>query len=83
MIGRQQLSLELNDDLPDKSDLTNIMSNAHVNDHFHSLAREVSSFVFLEQNMLLIFVINSARYKNCFSWILWSLKLQKKYIKLG
>ncbi|CAH1404966.1 unnamed protein product [Nezara viridula] len=41
MVGRQQLSLELSDDLPDKSDLTNIMSNAHVNDHFHSLGREL------------------------------------------
>ncbi|XP_014253603.1 26S proteasome non-ATPase regulatory subunit 2 [Cimex lectularius] len=41
MVGRQQLSLELSNDLPDKSDLTNIMSNAHVNDHFHSLAREL------------------------------------------
>lgn len=42
MVGRQQLCLELSDDLPDKSELTCIMSNAHVNDHFHSLAREVS-----------------------------------------
>lgn len=41
MVGRQQLSLELNSDLPDKSDLTIIMSNTHVNDHFHSLAREL------------------------------------------
>ncbi|BES96279.1 26S proteasome [Nesidiocoris tenuis] len=41
MVGRQQLSLELSDDLPDKGDLTIIMSNAHVNDHFHSLAREL------------------------------------------
>uniref|UniRef100_A0A0V0G3B6 26S proteasome non-ATPase regulatory subunit 2 n=1 Tax=Triatoma dimidiata TaxID=72491 RepID=A0A0V0G3B6_TRIDM len=41
MVGRQQLSLELSSDLPDKSDLTIIMSNTHVNDHFHSLAREL------------------------------------------
>ncbi|KAK9502033.1 hypothetical protein O3M35_012641 [Rhynocoris fuscipes] len=41
MVGRQQLSLELSNDLPDKSDLTIIMSNTHVNDHFHSLAREL------------------------------------------
>lgn len=41
MVGRQQLCLELSDDLPDKSELTCIMSNAHVNDHFHSLAREL------------------------------------------
>ncbi|KAL1138199.1 hypothetical protein AAG570_009891 [Ranatra chinensis] len=41
MVGRQQLSLDLNDDLPDKTDLTIIMSNVHVNDHFHSLAREL------------------------------------------
>jgi len=41
MVGRQQLSLELSDDLPDKSDLAIIMSNAHVSDHFHCLAREL------------------------------------------
>ncbi|XP_075233916.1 regulatory particle non-ATPase 1 [Lycorma delicatula] len=41
MVGRQQLVLELSDDLPDKGELTTIMSNAHVNDHFHSLAREL------------------------------------------
>lgn len=41
MVGRQQLVLELSDDLPDKAELTTIMSNAHVNDHFHSLAREL------------------------------------------
>lgn len=49
MVGRQQLVLELSDDLPDKAELTTIMSNAHVNDHFHSLAREVifiSAFFF-------------------------------------
>ncbi|XP_046667519.1 26S proteasome non-ATPase regulatory subunit 2 [Homalodisca vitripennis] len=40
-VGRQQLCLELSDDLVDKSDLSTIMSNSHVNDHFHGLAREL------------------------------------------
>ncbi len=42
MAGRQHISLELSDDLTDKQDLVSIMSNAHISDHFHSLAREVS-----------------------------------------
>lgn len=44
MAGRQHISLELSDDLTDKADLVQILSNSHINDHFHSLAREVSSF---------------------------------------
>lgn len=43
MAGRQHMNLELSDDLVDKQDLVQIMSNSHINDHFHSLAREVSS----------------------------------------
>lgn len=43
MVGRQQLTLELSDDLLDKQDLMIIMSNAHVNDHFQTLAREVGN----------------------------------------
>lgn len=42
MLGRQYVGLELNDEPKDKGDLTNIMSNSHINEHFNSLAREVS-----------------------------------------
>lgn len=41
MLGRQYVGLELNDEPKDKADLTNIMSNSHINEHFNSLAREL------------------------------------------
>lgn len=41
MAGRQHINLELSDDLTDKADLIQIMSNSHINDHFQSLAREL------------------------------------------
>ncbi|XKL63369.1 hypothetical protein PGB90_005733 [Kerria lacca] len=41
MAGRQHINLEISDDLTDKADLVQIMSNSHINDHFHSLAREL------------------------------------------
>lgn len=44
MLGRQYVGLELDDEPKDKADLTNIMSNSHINEHFNSLAREVSIF---------------------------------------
>lgn len=52
MLGRQYVGLELNDEPKDKSDLMNIMSNSHINEHFNSLAREVSILIFL---VLIIF----------------------------
>jgi len=41
MLGRQQTFLELNEGLSDYDDLVEIMSNAHLNNHFMSLAREL------------------------------------------
>lgn len=41
MAGRQQLTIELPDEMLDKNDLQIIMTNSHINDHFHSLAREL------------------------------------------
>ncbi|XP_022203334.2 26S proteasome non-ATPase regulatory subunit 2 [Nilaparvata lugens] len=44
MVGRQQLLLDLSElDMPSDlvSELNNIMTNAHINDHFQSLAREL------------------------------------------
>lgn len=42
MLGRQYVGLELDDEPKDKADLTSIMSNNHINEHFNSLAREVN-----------------------------------------
>lgn len=42
MLGRQQVYLELNDDIEEYDDLTENMSNTHLNNHFLALAREVS-----------------------------------------
>ena len=42
MLGRQQIFLELNENMVEYDDLVEIMSNAHLNNHFLNLAREVS-----------------------------------------
>lgn len=41
MLGRQQIFLELNEDMEDCDDLVEIMSNSQLNNHFLSLAREL------------------------------------------
>jgi 26S proteasome regulatory subunit N1 len=42
MLGRQQICLELEDtEVGDSEELTEIMSNNHLNHHFLNLAREV------------------------------------------
>lgn len=46
MLGRQQVFLELNENMVEYDDLVEIMSNAHLNNHFLNLAREVSCIVF-------------------------------------
>ncbi|CAG2060574.1 unnamed protein product, partial [Timema podura] len=40
LLGRQQVVLDL-DEFPDGSDLKTVMSNAHINDHFLNMAREL------------------------------------------
>ena len=45
MLGRQQIFLELNDDIEESDELTEIMSNAPLNGAFLSLAREVGCSV--------------------------------------
>lgn len=42
MLGRQQIFLELDEDVPDYDELTELMSNSHLNNNFLALAREVS-----------------------------------------
>merc|ERR1712117_152414 len=41
MLGRHQFYMELSEDRPDYDDLTEIMSNSHLNNHFLNLAREL------------------------------------------
>ncbi|XP_015516239.1 26S proteasome non-ATPase regulatory subunit 2 [Neodiprion pinetum] len=41
MLGRQQIFLELNENSNEYDDLVEIMSNAHLNNHFLNLAREL------------------------------------------
>ena len=41
MLGRQQMFLELDEECSDADDLTEIMSNVHLNTNFLNLAREV------------------------------------------
>lgn len=41
MLGRQQIFLELSDDVEEYDELTEIMSNANLNNNFMALAREV------------------------------------------
>jgi 26S proteasome regulatory subunit N1 len=41
MLGRQQIFLELEEDMEESEDLAEIMSNAHLNSNFLALAREL------------------------------------------
>lgn len=52
MLGRQQIYLEINENATEYDDLTEIMANCHLNNHFLTLAREVC-------NLCLVFNINS------------------------
>lgn len=41
MLGRQQIFLELEEDMEDCDELVELMSNSHLNNNFLALAREV------------------------------------------
>ena len=43
MLARQQIYLELDENMDDYDELVEIMSNAHLNNNFLSLAREVTN----------------------------------------
>ena len=47
MLGRQQIFLDVEDDVPDFDDLAEIMSNSHLNNNFLALAREVMVLLFV------------------------------------
>lgn len=40
--ARQLYPIEVDDEVPDKEDIVNILNNNHLNSHFQNLAREVS-----------------------------------------
>ena len=42
MLARQQIYIELDEDMEDYEELTEILSNAHLNNNFLALAREVN-----------------------------------------
>lgn len=67
MLGRQYVGLELDDEPKDKADLTNIMSNSHINEHFNSLAREVSLPSYWSIPILLLLV-----FSNIFEYFSWT-----------
>ena len=54
MLGRQQIFLELDDDIEDSEELTELMSNSHLNNNFLALAREVSVYILCIYCLLLI-----------------------------
>ena len=43
MLGRQQIFLDVEDEVDDFDDLSEIMSNSHLNNNFLALAREVGA----------------------------------------
>ena len=45
ILGRQQIYLDVEDDVSDFDDLAEIMSNSHLNNNFLALAREVSHVI--------------------------------------
>ena len=46
MLGRQQIYLDLNENMEEDDELVEIMSNTHLNNNFLALAREVGSLNF-------------------------------------
>ena len=59
MLGRQQIFLELDDEMDEYDDLTEIMSNAHLNNNFLSLAREVSGLIDSNKSLPVIHCLKS------------------------
>ena len=56
MLGRHGMFLELNEDVEDYEDLTEIMSNVQLNSNFLALAREVRKVWEIEM-MTVVFMI--------------------------
>lgn len=82
MLARQYVPLELEDE-----DLRTILLNAHINDHFLSLAREVKSLFNIVKKIFLfilsLMLFENYNNSNIFSLILWNQKHLKKYTRLG
>lgn len=80
MLGRHGMFLELNEDVEDYEDLTEIMSNVQLNSNFLALAREVRTCTEITQYLLLH--ICWSFIFSFYSWISWSLKFQMTSTKL-
>lgn len=60
MLGRHGMFLELNEDVEDYEDLTEIMSNVQLNSNFLALAREVrGAEVFCNMGLMTISLIGN------------------------
>lgn len=54
MLGRQQVCLELDENVAEGEDLAEIMANAHLNNHFLNLAREASQQLVLQADVFFV-----------------------------
>lgn len=61
MLARQYVPLELEDE-----DLRTILLNAHINDHFLSLGREVRLFIIVKENCFSTYVYQQTTIDNSF-----------------
>ena len=60
MLGRQQVYLELSDEVEEYDELTEIMSNTHLNNNFLALAREVN---------IVYYCLVATMWDNTFKWL--------------
>ena len=66
MLARQQVYLELDENMDDYDELVEIMSNAHLNNNFLSLAREVMNSL----QLYLKFCWKFSNIQRGFKWML-------------
>lgn len=56
MLGRQQIYIEINENMAEYDDLIEIMANCHLNNHFLNLAREVR-YLYVHLNFVFYYCI--------------------------
>ena len=74
MLARQQVYLELDENMDDYDELVEIMSNAHLNNNFLSLAREVMNSL----QLYLKFCWKFSNIQRGFKWMLQNCILKYK-----
>lgn len=78
MLGRHGMFLELNEDVEDYEDLTEIMSNVQLNSNFLALAREVRGvehpFFFFFGGFYFTSLFINNKHLAVHSWTSWNLK---------